>query len=169
MTSPNWSSWRRNYRGGGSNDFICQAGEAVFVQVTSVALIEQRCQPGHYQGRSRGVSFPLGFGVRYRTGRSAGSYAPGREAARAIDVGTVFVTNRGIVFKAPKQTRECQFAKTISVSHCTTDGSTVVSVANRQKPMVIRHGTAVAVWSTFRMDLALAHCNGPWSWSWLAW
>lgn len=77
----------RQYRGESWPDFVCKPGEAVFAKVTSTELIEDRRQPGRYEGRSSGVSIPLGLGVRYRTGGSRGRYVQGASVPIAIDVG----------------------------------------------------------------------------------
>jgi hypothetical protein len=103
------------------------------------------------------VSIPLGLGVRYRTGGSRGRYVQGASVPTAIDVGTLYITNKRVVFRGAKQTRECVFDKTIGISHDARRGMAVVSVSNRQKPMVVSYGPKVAPWVGFRMDLALAH------------
>ncbi len=59
----------RNYRGETWPGFVPQAGEAVFAAVSNTALIESRRQPGTYQGRSRGVSVPIGVGIDTGRGR----------------------------------------------------------------------------------------------------
>lgn len=150
----------RNYHGGLDSEFISQPGEAVFAKMTNTALIEPRRQPGHYQSHSSGVSVPLGLGIRYRSGGSRGRYVQGAEVQTAVDVGTVFATNKRVVFRGAKATRECRFDKMVGVTHDQKTGTTVISVANRQKPMVIRYGTKVAGWFTFRMDLGIAHYRG---------
>ncbi len=150
----------RQYRGESWPEMVCKPGETVFAKLASTALIEERRAPGRYQGRSSGVSIPLGFGLRYRTGRSTGRYMQGNSMPTVIDVGIVYLTNKRVVFRGPKQTRECLFDKTLGVDHDRRSGTTVVSVANRQKPMVIRYGPKVAGWFVFRMDLALAHHKG---------
>ena len=44
----------------------------------------------------------------------------GAPTPTAIDTGTVFITNKRVVFEGPRQTRECDFAKLIGVQpRCT--------------------------------------------------
>jgi hypothetical protein len=140
--------------------FMCKPGETVFATVTSAALLEQRRLPGSYQGRSSGVSVPVGFGIRLRGGRSRGHYVPGPEALTDIDVGTLYITNKRVVFQGPKQTRESLFDKTVGISRDDQRGVAVISVSNRQRPMVIRYGPRVTSDVAIRMELALAHFHG---------
>jgi len=150
----------REFRGETASDFICNPGEALFSTVTGTALVEHRRQSGQYQGRSGGFSIPLGLGVRYRTGRSRGRYVQGPEVATAIDTGTLYVTNQRVVFRGMKQTRECRYDKTIGISHDDRQGVAVISVSNRQKPMMVRYGPKVAGAVAIRMEMALAQYRG---------
>jgi hypothetical protein len=97
--------------------------------------------------------------LRFRVGASRGHYARAAPVATAIDTGTVFITNQRVIFQGTKQTRECLFAKLIGYQNL-PDGSTVLSVSNRQKPPVIHYGTKIAEWFDFRLELALAHYRG---------
>ena len=81
--------------------------------------------------------------VRYRVGASKGHFVQGTPSPTAIDTGTTYVTDQRVVFRGGKQTRECAFAKLVGYDH-TDDGSTVLSVSNRQTPTVIHYGRAVA-------------------------
>jgi hypothetical protein len=147
------------FDGADTNDIMLSDDERVFLQVTSVALIEDRVRGGHYEGSSSGVSIPVGsiggHAVRYHVGANKGHYVQGTPTPTAIDQGTVFITNKRVVFEGARQTRECVFTKLIGFQH---DGhSTTFSVSNRQKPTTIFYGDDVAGTVDFRLDLALAH------------
>ena len=154
----------RSFNGSASSEIMLGAGEAVFYKVTGAALIEERRGAGHYQGKSAGVSIPVGSiggrPVRYRVGASRGHYAQGAPAPTAIDTGTVYVTSKRVIFQGAKQTRECAFAKLIGFQHSDNAGATTFSVSNRQKPTTIHYGPALASSFDFRLDLALAHFRG---------
>ena len=149
----------REFRGATASGFICGPGEAVFAAVTGSALIEYRRQPGQYQGRSSSVSLRLGP-VGTRSGASRGRYVQGPETATAIDTGTLYITNKRVVFQGSKQTRECRYDKTIGISRDDRHGTAVISVSNRQKPMMVRYGRKQAGAVATRMELALAHYRG---------
>ena len=59
-----------HFEGTSADNIMLKASEAVFYQVTDVALIEERRGAGHYEGTSQGVSIPIGSlggrTVRYR-------------------------------------------------------------------------------------------------------
>lgn len=149
-------SLAQTYSGEPSDDLILKKGEAVFAYVTEASLIEERRGAGQWQGRSSGVSIPVGYGIRYRTGGSRGHFVQGAPMPTAIDTGTVFITNQRVVFQGARQTRECRFDKLVGVKH-TDDGATIFSVTNRQKPTVVAYGADLSAWFDFRLDLALAH------------
>lgn len=154
----------RDYKGSPSNEVMLGSGEAVFYKVTGAALIEDRRGQAHYQGRSSGVSIPVGsiggHSVRYRVGASRGHYVQGAVTPAAIDTGTVYITNKRVIFQGARQTRECAFAKLIGVRHSDNEGTTTFSVSNRQKPTTIRYGPKLSGSFDFRLDLALAHFRG---------
>ena len=148
------------FHGTGSSDLMLASGEYLFYQVAGAALIEERRTRGHYQGRYSGVSVPVGFGVRYRTGGSRGHYVQGAAVPTAIDTGTVYITSKRVIFQGTRQTRECAFAKVIGFQHDQHGGSTTFSVSNRQKPTTIHYGPNLSGAFDFRLDLALAHFRG---------
>ena len=154
----------QGYNGSSCNEIMLGAGEAVFYKVSGAALIEERRGQGHYQGRSAGVSIPVGSiagrSVRYRAGASRGHFVQGAPSPAAIDTGTVFITSKRVIFQGARQTRECAFAKLIGFQHSDTEGSTTFSVSNRQKPTTIGYGPALSSAFDFRLDLALAHFRG---------
>ncbi len=143
-----------------SATLLLKPGEALFATVTGAGLIEDRRGRGEWQGRSSGVSIPIGSiggrSVRYHTGGTRGHYVQGAPIPTAIDVGTLFVTNRRAVFQGSKQTRECLFDKLVGFQH-TADGSTIFSVSNRQKATTVHYGPQLSGWFDLRLDLALAH------------
>ena len=149
----------RMFRGIPSSEIMLRTGEAVFYVVTGAALIEERRGAGQWNGRSSGVSIPLGL-FRYRVGRSRGHFVQGAPVPTAIDRGTLYITNQRVIFQGGRQTRECQFAKLIGFEHSPRQGSTTFSVANRQKPTTIHYGPNLSGAVDFRLDLALAHFKG---------
>lgn len=153
----------QGFNGEISAQLMLKATEAVYATVTNASLVEERRGAGHYTGGSSGVSIPIGsiggHAVRYHVGATRGHYVQAPPVPTAIDHGTVFVTNQRVVFQGGRQTRECAFAKLIGMQHI-DDGTTVLSVSNRQKPTVIHYGTQIAGWFHFRLDLALAHFKG---------
>jgi hypothetical protein len=154
----------QTFKGSNSPELVLGAGEAVFYKVTGAALIEDRRGAGHYEGRSSGISIPVGnlggHTVRYRVGASRGHYAQGAPTPTAIDTGTVFITNKRVIFQGRKQTRECTFAKLIGFHHDADAGTTTFSVSNRQKPTTVRYGPQLSGAFQFRLDLGLAHYRG---------
>jgi hypothetical protein len=93
-----------------------------------------------YRGGSRGVSVPIGLGIRVRTGSYSGR-AVSRTTAEVVDRGTLVVTSERVVFVGGKNTIEMALKKLVSLNA----GSNEVQfhVSNRQKA------------STFRIDRKL--------------
>jgi hypothetical protein len=152
------------FTGSASDEIMLAGGEAVFYKVTGCSLVEERRGAGHYQGGSTGVSIPIGSlggrPVRYRVGANRGHYVQGAPTPTAIDTGTVFITNKRVVFQGGKQTRECAFAKLIGFQHDDGGGSKTFSVSNRQKPTTVHYGPNLSGSFDFRLDLAMAHFKG---------
>jgi hypothetical protein len=152
----------QTFQGQPSSALLLKAGEAEFAKVTNVGLIEERRGPGSWQGRSSGVSIPVGSlggrSVRYRVGATRGHYVEGTPHPTAIDTGTVFITNQRVVFQGQHQTRECLFSKLLGYES-SDDGSTTFSVSNRQKPVTIHYGAPLNGWVRLRLDLAVAHAR----------
>jgi hypothetical protein len=149
-----------SYAGEPSTEIMLKPGEAVFAKVTGASLVEERRGAGHWQGGSTGVSVPIGsiggHAIRYHIGATRGHFVQGAPSPTAIDTGTVFVTNKRVIFQGSRQTRECSFDKLIGFQH-SDDGSTTLSVSNRQKPTTIHYGPKLSGWFDFRLDLALAN------------
>lgn len=152
------------FRGTTANELMLTAGEAVFFKVTGCSLIEDRKTAGHWEGRSSGVSIPVGsiggLSVRYRVGTSRGHYVQGVSKPTAIDTGTVYITNNRVIFQGGRQTRECQFVKLIGFHHDDQVGSTAFSMSSRQTPITVHYGPSLSAAFDFRLDLALAHYRG---------
>ena len=146
-----------------SDQLVLQRGEALFALVTGASLVEDRSRGGQWQGRSSGVSFPIGSiggrSIRYRVGGTRGHYVQGTPVPTAIDVGTFFITDKRAIFQGQKQTRECRYDKLVGVQH-DPNGATVFNVTNRQKATVISYGPDLTGWVAFRLGLALAHHQG---------
>lgn len=151
----------RTYAGVPSAELMLKPGEMVIGGMAGASLIEERRGAGQWQGRSSGMSFPVGSlggrSVRYRVGGTRGHYVQGTPAPTAIDTGTFYITNMRVIFQGSRQTRECLFSKLVGFHHDDNAGTTVFSVSNRQKPMTIHYGPEVSAWFDFRLDLALAH------------
>jgi hypothetical protein len=150
----------QTFRGTTASELALAPGEAVFYKVTGASLIEERKVKGHYEGRSQSVSIPIGLGMRYRVGASKGHYVQAPPTPTAIDTGTIYITNKRVIFEGSKQTRECAFAKLIGFQHDDRGGSTTLSVSNRQKPTTLHYGPSLSGSFDFRLDLALAHFKG---------
>ncbi len=152
------------FGGSGSDELMLSSGERIFYKVTDAALVEERRAPGHWQGGSTGVSIPIGSlggrTVRYRVGATRGHYVQGAPTPTAIDTGTIFITNKRVIFQGSKQTRECAFSKLIGFQHDDAAGTTTFSVSNRQKPTTVHYGSKLSGSFDFRLDLALAHFKG---------
>ncbi|MDQ2727964.1 MAG: hypothetical protein M3Y91_08920 [Actinomycetota bacterium] len=154
----------QTFGGQATPEIMLRSGEAQFYKVTGAGLIEERRGKGQYQGHSTGVSIPIGSiggrSVRYRVGANRGHYVQGAPVATVIDTGTVYVTNRRVIFAGGRQTRECDFAKLIGFTHDDAEGSTTFSVSNRHKPTTVHYGHELSGPFDFRLDLALANYRG---------
>ena len=112
---------------------VLKPGEECVHAINGAGLFETRRGPGHWQGRSSGISVPVGGGVRIRTGASRGHYVQGSEAPTIIDTGTVTITSRRVVFTGPRYTREWDFGKLVGIEHFQDQPWTAIQVSNRQK------------------------------------
>lgn len=150
----------KSFNGETSDEIMLKSGESLFFKVSNASLIGQKRGPGHYQGRSSGVSIPIGHighsAIRYRVGASRGTYMQGTPYEAPIDTGSVFITNQRIIFEGSKQTRECSYDKLLGANN-NGDGSTTISVSNRQTPTTIHYGSELDAAFSFRLSLALAH------------
>jgi len=110
-----------------TDEIVLGRHEALFFQMSGVSLIEDRVTAGHYEGGYSGLLLPIGRvggrTLRYGFGASRGHYVRGPAVPTVIDTGSVFVTNERVIFQGLAQTRECRFARLISVRHSDADGS----------------------------------------------
>ena len=138
------------FNGSKEAEIVLGPDEALFYSVTGASLIEESPRQGHpTRGHNSGFSIPIGSvhgrSVRYRVGQTRGRLQSERApTTTAIDTGTVFITNKRVIFQGTKQTRECLFAKLIGFEHSDSDGSTTFSVSSRQKPTTIHYGPGLS-------------------------
>lgn len=116
-----------------ATSIVLKGGEECIHVITGAGLFETRRGPGHWEGRSSGISVPVGGGVRIRTGASRGHYVQGAEAPTIIDTGTVTMTSKRVVFTGPRYTREWDFGRLVGVEHFEHQPWTAIQVSNRQK------------------------------------
>lgn len=150
--------------GGQTEEILLKPGEALFVKVTGTTLVESRRARGHWEGRSSGVSIPVGSlggrSIRYHVGGTRGTYVQGDAADTAIDAGTVYITNQRLIFEGSRQTRECRFDKLLGVQYDDESGQAHIAVSNRQKPTTIQTDPKSAMEFKFWLEFALAHYRG---------
>jgi hypothetical protein len=144
---------------GGSREsdssLVLHRGERLVYGITNGGLFEPRRGPGHWSGRSGGFSVPVTDGIRFRIGKSAGTYVQGAENPTVIDKGDISFTTQRVVFRGGKYTREWLFSKLIGVTHDVHEPWTAIQVSNRDKtsgityaglaPEVVRLSLAVAI------------------------
>ena len=113
---------------------MLRSGERLVSQISGAGLFEPRREPGHWSGRSAGVSVPVpDTRLRVRVGKSAGTYIQGDEVPTVIDQGNASITTERVVFQGGKYTREWDFSKLIGVIHYSDHPATAIQVSNRQK------------------------------------
>ena len=118
----------------GGTPIVLKRGERAVLVLQGAGLFESRRGSGHWEGRSQGVSIPLGStGVRYRVGRSRGHFVQGDETPTTIDRGTLVVTTQRVVFVGAVRSTEWSFSKLISIQNYETRPWTAIAVSNRQK------------------------------------
>lgn len=113
---------------------VLKRGERMVATIDGAGLFEPRREPGHWSGRSAGVSIPvLDTGLRVRVGKSAGTFVQGAEMPTVIDTGDASITTDRVVFQGGKYTREWEFSKLIGVVHYSDHPATAIQVSNREK------------------------------------
>ncbi len=119
---------------GGDVALVLKKGEHSVLQLGNGGLFEPQRGPGHYAGRSSGVSIPIGStGMRYRIGQSRGTFIQGAENPTVIDIGTVAITDQRVVFIGRMHTVEWSFSKLIAIQHYENRPWTAIQVSNRAK------------------------------------
>jgi hypothetical protein len=118
------------------------AGEFVAVETTlllkqgetavevALAHLLKEVRKREFRGGSRGVSVPLGHGVRYRAGAVRGHMVDLGTEWQEADVGLLTVTTQRIVFTGRRKTIEFQFAKLATLNVYTN--AIDLGVTNRQ-------------------------------------
>ena len=141
---------------------VLKKNERMFFSVSGAALIEPRREPGRWRGASQGVSIrvPGTKSMRYRIGKSKGTYEQGDELPTPIDEGTFTLTTTRAVFAGEKQTREWSWSKLISVDHDKEQPWTALPVSNRQKTSGVYYGSEHQELIRFWIDLAVAKATG---------
>jgi hypothetical protein len=140
---------------------VLKKGERAIYTLDGVGLVESRRGPGHWQGRSQGVSVrvPGTKSMRYRVGANQGTYVQGDEKPTLIDTGTVTVTTARAVFVGSKQTREWAWAKVVAVQD-DEPGWLGIAVSNRQKVSGVSSPTAeVRLPLQLAVDMSIAAQN----------
>ena|GEM_PF-2413858 len=139
---------------------MLHAGERLVAAISGLGLFEPRRGPGHYQGRSAGVSVPVGGRLRVRLGQSAGTFVQGDENPTLIDTGNVSITAQRVVFQGEKYTREWDFSKLIGVMNYTDHSLTGIQVSNRQKTSGIAYGQEMTAIFQLSLTVAIALYRG---------
>lgn len=141
---------------------ILKGSERMLATMSGATLVEPRKGPGHWDGRSQGVSVhvPGTRSMRYRIGASHGTFVQGVEKPTGIDIGAFTLTTSRAVFAGSKQTREWAWAKLISVTHASDANWTMLSVSNRQKTSGIAYDATAASWCRFWIDYSVARATG---------
>jgi len=144
------------------SQLVLKKGERAIYCLEDVGLVESRKGPGHWQGRSQGVSVhvPGTKSMRYRVGQTSGTFVTGEEKPTVIDSGSITVTTSRAVFVGTTQTREWSWAKLVAIQD--DDPSWVgIAVSNRQKVS----GVSVPAPESrlplqLALDMAVAAANG---------
>jgi Protein of unknown function (DUF2510) len=141
---------------------VLKHGERLFSGITGAGLFEPRREAGQWEGRSAGVSVPVGdTGLRVRIGKSAGTYVQGAEKPTIIDTGNASVTTERVVFQGDKYTREWDYSKLIGVVHYSDHPATAIQVSNRQKTSgIVYAGVASPEPLRLALTVAVALYNG---------
>ncbi|MDQ2754116.1 MAG: hypothetical protein M3R71_01045 [Actinomycetota bacterium] len=113
--------------------FAVRPGETAVWRLNGAGLVEPRRGDGHWDGRSAGISVPVGAGVRARVGKTRGHFVQGAEAPTLIDQGTALLTSRHVVFAGPKFTRTWEWDKALAVTIDVAHSWISIGVSNRQK------------------------------------
>jgi Protein of unknown function (DUF2510) len=141
---------------------VLRHGERLFSEIRGAGLFEPRREAGHWEGRSAGVSVPVGdTRLRVRVGKSAGTYVQGVEKPTVIDTGNASISSQRVVFQGDKYTREWDYSKLIGVVHYSDHPATAIQVSNREKTSgIVYAGVASTEPLRLAMTVAIALYNG---------
>ena len=139
---------------------VLKPGERLVYGIRGGGLFEPRPLPGHWDGRSAGVSVPVVDGIRLRLGKSAGTFVQGDETPALIDTGDVSFTTQRVVFQGGKYTREWLYSKLIGIMHYADHPWTAIQVENRQKTSGIAYTDRTSAEVRLRLAVAVSIFNG---------
>ncbi len=143
-----------------SQGIALKPGERSIYRLDGAGLVEPHRGAGQWQGRSTGVSVPVGAGVRIRVGQSRGHFVQGAEAPTVVDRGTALLTSTQLIFAGPRITRTWLWAKLISLNIDTAHSWLSIGVSNRQKTSGVSFpGVDPQIVGSW-LDVALAVSNG---------
>lgn len=100
----------------GDTSFVSDSDEQVIMQVTGATLVETKRLPSTFSGTSSGATIRLTKRVSVRSSNFGGQSRPGAEIPTIVDIGQFVITTKRAVFIGPKQTREFEYSKLLSVS-----------------------------------------------------
>ena len=143
---------------GGS--LVLKSGEQLVYVMSGGGLFEPRRERGHWSGRSAGFSVPVADGIRFRVGKSAGTYVQGQEKPTIIDTGDISFTTQRVVFQGGKYTREWPFSKLVGVVHDANQPCTAIQVSNREKTSGIVYAGLSPEIVRLKLEVAVAIFNG---------
>jgi hypothetical protein len=120
----------------GAATLLLKKDETSLLEVEAQLLREVKDR--EFRGGSRGVSVPLGHGVRYRTGAVRGHMVTIGTHWEAADAGALTVTDQRVVYHGGRKTLEFLFTK-LSTLNTYTDAIDL-GVTNRQTTSSFRVG-----------------------------
>ena len=139
---------------------VLKSGEGLVYVMSGGGLFEPRRERGHWSGRSAGFSVPVTDGIRFRVGKSAGTYVQGQEKPTIIDTGDISFTTQRVVFQGGKYTREWLFSKLVGVVHDANQPCTAIQVSNREKTSGIVYAGVSPEIVRLKLEVAVAIFNG---------
>jgi hypothetical protein len=143
-----------------SSSLVLHPGERLVYTIINGGLFEPRRGQGHWSGRSAGVSVPVIDGVRFRVGKSAGTYIQGAEEPTVIDQGDISFTTQRVAFQGAKYTREWDYSKLVGVVHDAHKPWTAIQVSNREKTSGFVYPGLAPEAVRLRLAVAIAIFNG---------
>lgn len=117
-------------------DIFLAPGETEFYRTISGSLIEYLRGPGRFRGKH---------------------YVQGPLEPTVVDRGALYITNKRVIFRGSRKTRECAFVHLIAINW--NAQSVFFSMSNRQNRVIFSTGRPPANF-LFYLELALAHYRG---------